>query len=236
MPKTAPFKGNFRPQEALWSVVEAPYRRRTNEGLGLLPRWGTQRGVTREEVLIGGRHMDAGAAFLGEVGGEKEDMASASVDQTLSIKETTGIFPPTRRMEEELFTEGDPETMRPGYLILFTRTMTISSTERTLPHGARRRRQNAQSRSPSTSLSGTLIARLGLSPASKAGYRAVLKETAKLPPRQRRSNSRHVFISFGFLKSLFRPSAALRSPQECRLNHDIEASAVAKTAKGNNAL
>jgi hypothetical protein len=108
--------------------------------------------------------MDVGAAFLGEVGGEEEDMASASVHQTLSMEETAGVFPPTRRMEEELFTEGHPETMRPGYLILFTRTMTISSTERTLPHGARRTRQNAQSRSPSTSLSGTLIARLGLSP------------------------------------------------------------------------
>lgn len=68
-------------------------------------------------MQIGGRHMDAGAAFLGEVAREEEELAPASAGLTYRLENIVGFFPTIRRMEEELFTEGDPETVRPGYLL-----------------------------------------------------------------------------------------------------------------------
>lgn len=60
--------------------------------------------------------MDAGAEFLDEVAREEEKMAPASAGLTYRLENMVGFFPTIRRMEEELFTKGDPETVRPGYL------------------------------------------------------------------------------------------------------------------------
>lgn len=72
--------------------------------------------MTRVALEIGGRYRDIGAAFLGEAVGEDEEMALASAHLTWRVDSTAGVFRTTGRVEEELITEGDPETIRQGYL------------------------------------------------------------------------------------------------------------------------
>ncbi|TFJ83157.1 hypothetical protein NSK_005531 [Nannochloropsis salina CCMP1776] len=109
---------------ALWRIpadlcattldYQESYRRRTLQGIGRLPRWGTEREVTIAAVGICAQYRDAGAAFLCEVAEEKEEMAPASPHLTSRVESTGPLFGTTGIVDEESTTEGDPERVQQG--------------------------------------------------------------------------------------------------------------------------
>src|SRR6056297_1476189 len=104
---------------ALWRIpadlsattldCQESYRRRTLQGIGRLPRWGTEREVIIAAVEICGRYRDTGAAFLCEVAEEEEEMAPASPHLTSRVERTGPFFGTKYIVDEESTTEGKSE-------------------------------------------------------------------------------------------------------------------------------